>query len=150
MKKSIVLLMIVAVLTAFCSCGETKQVEKPKKEEVKEVITFEKALENVKELSKDSDLSNIGNFISDKDYVYILSDGSGLRVDGSDYWSKATTYTVSELNKQFGFKEVVLAKMDITRALDGTQSCENDDFKVTWTYHPDNGLNVIYEKIEKK
>lgn len=36
--------------------------------------------------------------------------------------------------------------MKMTRAIDGAQTDENEHFKVTWTYHPDEGLNVIYEK----
>ena len=33
-----------------------------------------------------------------------------------------------------------------TTALMGRQSAETDKYKVSWTYHPDNGLEVTYEK----
>ena len=36
-------------------------------------------------------------------------------------------------------------KMSSTRALDGTQSQNCGKYTVTWNYHPDNGLKVIYE-----
>ena len=36
--------------------------------------------------------------------------------------------------------------MGETRSMDGRQSDENDKYKVTWTYHPDKGLEVMYEK----
>jgi len=39
----------------------------------------------------------------------------------------------------------IVPKMAQTRALDGTQSDSWDDFEVSWTYHPDNGFNVIIE-----
>lgn len=31
-----------------------------------------------------------------------------------------------------------------TRALDGRQNAEWDDFSVSWSYHPDDGANVIF------
>lgn len=37
----------------------------------------------------------------------------------------------------------VLAQMDRTRSLDGRQSASWDHFTASWTYHPDNGLDVI-------
>lgn len=37
----------------------------------------------------------------------------------------------------------VLAQMESTRALDGMQSATWSTHKATWTYHPDNGLDVI-------
>jgi len=40
----------------------------------------------------------------------------------------------------------VLAKMHRTRALDGTQEHTWGDFTASWTYHPDDGLNVVIEE----
>lgn len=37
----------------------------------------------------------------------------------------------------------VVSQIDATRALDGMQKASWDRFAATWTYHPDNGLNVI-------
>lgn len=36
----------------------------------------------------------------------------------------------------------VIRHMDTTRALDGTQTDEWDDFRARWTYHPDVGMNL--------
>jgi hypothetical protein len=33
--------------------------------------------------------------------------------------------------------------MEQTRALDGRQSETWEDFSASWTYHPDNGLDVL-------
>ncbi|WP_283559449.1 hypothetical protein [Paenarthrobacter sp. PH39-S1] len=43
----------------------------------------------------------------------------------------------------------VIAKMDSTRALDGTQSGTWGNFPATWRYHPDNGFNVVIETVAK-
>jgi hypothetical protein len=39
----------------------------------------------------------------------------------------------------------VRAKMESTRALDGSQSADWDGIEATWSYHPDDGLDVILE-----
>jgi hypothetical protein len=39
----------------------------------------------------------------------------------------------------------VIFHMDSTRALDGMQADEWDGFHATWTYHPDDGINLIIE-----
>lgn len=49
-------------------------------------------------------------------------------------------------NKELDFNEALYSKMLNTSALMGRQSEENDRYKVSWTYHPDNGLEVTYEK----
>jgi hypothetical protein len=37
----------------------------------------------------------------------------------------------------------VIARMESTRALDGMQSATWSTYEVTWTYHPDDGLDLI-------
>lgn len=39
----------------------------------------------------------------------------------------------------------ISAQMDSTRALDGRQSAEFDGIKVSWVYHPDSGIDMIFE-----
>lgn len=49
-------------------------------------------------------------------------------------------------NEELGFNGSVYSKMMNTTALMGCQSAENDKYRVSWTYHPDDGLEVTYEK----
>ena len=49
-------------------------------------------------------------------------------------------------NEELGFNGSVYYKMLETSALMGRQSEENDKYKVSWTYHPNDGLEVTYEK----
>lgn len=37
----------------------------------------------------------------------------------------------------------VTTRMESTRALDGMQSWQWDDLEASWTYHPDDGLDII-------
>lgn len=48
-------------------------------------------------------------------------------------------------NEELGFNGSVYSKMLETTALMGRQSEENDKYIVSWTYHPDDGLEVTYE-----
>jgi hypothetical protein len=47
---------------------------------------------------------------------------------------------------KLGFSPAVYERMNRTRALDGTQSATADGVNVTWTYHPDNGLQAVFER----
>lgn len=49
-------------------------------------------------------------------------------------------------NEELGFNGSVYNKMMETTALMGRQTEENSKYKVSWTYHPDDGLEVTYEK----
>jgi len=39
--------------------------------------------------------------------------------------------------------DAVRGELAATRALDGRQSADWDDYHATWAYHPDSGLNMI-------
>lgn len=49
-------------------------------------------------------------------------------------------------NEEFGFNSSLYSEMLETNALMGRQRMENDKYRVSWTYHPDDGLEVTYEK----
>lgn len=49
-------------------------------------------------------------------------------------------------NEELGFNGSVYSQMMNTTALMGRQSAENNKYRVSWTYHPDDGLEVTYEK----
>jgi hypothetical protein len=68
-----------------------------------------------------------------------LTLGQGGDVSTAD--ALALTAVLAEL----GFSASVVDRMDSTRALDGTQTAEGDLAVAFWTYHPDNGLHVIFE-----
>lgn len=43
----------------------------------------------------------------------------------------------------------IIARMDSTRALDGTQNGTWAEFIASWTHHPDRGLNIVIETVAK-
>lgn len=49
-------------------------------------------------------------------------------------------------NEALGFTGALYSDMMKTTAIMGRQTEENNKYKVSWTYHPDDGLEVTYEK----
>lgn len=87
----------------------------------------------------------------DRYYCKIASDGSYLEIDSNpgdydDYTRYDALQYIKDINTALGFPDSLYKKMLKTRALDGTQHDENDRVKVSWTYHPDHGIEVLYEK----
>ncbi len=83
-------------------------------------------------------------------YFEISEDGKALYVDTNpydmtDYINSEVLEYVEEIHEELDISDVVYEKMLRTSAMDGMQSQECGKILVTWTYHPDEGLEVIYE-----
>lgn len=57
-----------------------------------------------------------------------------------------TLKAIRYANDELGFNGALYSKMLETTALMGRQTEETNKYKVSWTYHPDRGLEVTYEK----
>ncbi len=80
----------------------------------------------------------------DSPYIDLGDDGDTLIVDSEGEDSPgadlADVYIVLAV---LDVPESVVAQMGSTRALDGTRDATWDGMTATWTYHPDDGLDVI-------
>ena len=71
--------------------------------------------------------------------------------DSDDFtYSDYTTFSeandaIERVNKELGFSDALYEKMNTTTWSQGRQTDSNDKYTVTWTYHPDKGLEVMYE-----
>ena len=75
--------------------------------------------------------------VTDAGHTLIL-DGDGEDFNGG--------LKIEELACALNYMEVpsfVINIMDNTRAIDGIQREEYGNFKISWSYHPDNGLDVV-------
>lgn len=59
---------------------------------------------------------------------------------------KKALEAIKHANREFGFPGSLYDDMMKTSALMGRRSEENNKYKVTWSYHPDDGLEVTYTK----
>jgi len=66
-----------------------------------------------------------------------------INISGTDIYSMQTK--LSSMLKELGFSSAVMERMQLTRALDGTLTAQGTNCNVSWTYHPDHGLNMVFE-----
>lgn len=89
--------------------------------------------------------------IANETWCEIASDGSFMYIDTNpfdieDDNEADAIEAIEQINKKLGFSDSVYQKMMQTRSLDGRVSEENDKYEISWTFHPDIGMEVMYEK----
>lgn len=83
-------------------------------------------------------------------YVTLSDDKQSIKGDTNPYnndddYASSGFQSIKNINESLGLPEALWDKLLRTRALDGTQTATYDDIVLSWTYHPDNGLEIIYE-----
>ena len=83
-------------------------------------------------------------------YATLASDGSYLEIDTNpfdidDFTASGSLTAIQLTNAFLGLPDSVYRKMVQTNSLQGVQRHETENLVVSWTYHPDNGLEVMYE-----
>lgn len=104
-------------------------------------ITVEAAGPNLVEIYNEHCNSEWASVASDGSYLSIDTNPKDSKYNASDSAAIAGIFAV---NEALGLPDSVINKMGKTRALDGMQTVKGDGVEVAWTYHPDNGLEVIY------
>ncbi len=61
------------------------------------------------------------------------------------YIDNRTETRLKGMLRELGFSSAVIQRMYATRSLDGTLREESKKANVTWTYHPDGGLRIVFE-----
>ena len=94
-----------------------------------------------------------------EEWCTIASDGSYMKIDTNPTNEDSDDITwadyeaivipadekIKEINNALGFSDALYEKMNTTTWSQGVQTESNEDYTVTWTYHPDKGLEVMYE-----
>lgn len=83
--------------------------------------------------------------------VDIAADKSSMFIDGKgkDFGSGDVSIADIEcLLTALNTPDAVINKMNGTRALDGRQDGSWGNYEASWTYHPDDGLDIIIEVVE--
>jgi hypothetical protein len=78
--------------------------------------------------------------------VRIGDGGDTLSIDraGAEEMPGATMTQFSCILAELDVPDAVVDRMNNTRALDGYQEAEFDGIAVSWTYHPDDGVNMTF------
>lgn len=133
MKKIISFLLIGVMLFSLSACGDSKVKEEEVEEKISLTEVYEKCCDN-----------KVCKLASDGSYITVDTDSLGTGYSIPEQEEKAIE-SIYNINKELGIPESVVEKMSKTRALDGMQEEAFGDIVVNWTYHPDNGLEVMYE-----
>lgn len=86
-------------------------------------------------------------------YSELSPDGNCLMIDTNPNDSKSSSLnepvlrSVAKVNRFLGFPYDVYNEMEHTSSLDGVRRETNENFTVSWTYHPNKGLEVTYERL---
>ena len=108
--------------------------------------------------------SSGGSYVSSKDFndmfydikseswCDIAYDGTWMKLDTNpnnieDSFNSSAWYKIKSVLTQLGFPSSVAEEMNATRALDGRLSATHGRYEVTWTYHPDKGLEVLFKIV---
>jgi hypothetical protein len=77
----------------------------------------------------------------------ISDDGRSLTITGKGEAERtgASLRKITCVLAELDVPDAVVSRMDRTRALDGAQEAEWDGLRAWWTYHPDEGLEIIVE-----
>ena len=84
--------------------------------------------------------------LTSSQYVGVMDDGHSLMLDGRSDSSSVDGIEISDTScvlQQLGIPAYITMLMSNTRSVDGMQREEIDAYKIHWTYHPDNGLDII-------
>ena len=96
------------------------------------------------------DFNDMYSSIESESWCTIASDGSWMELDTNpydidDYYNSTALYKIKAVNSELGFSSAVYEEMLETRAIDGRQSATAGRYTVSWTYHPDRGMEVMYK-----
>lgn len=112
------------------------------------------ATANITVKEKGPDFKAIYDSLSDKTGITLGADASYLmadtnRYDLDDFSSSAVLYVIKDLNEDMGLPDSLWNDFLNTTWSMGKQqeTFEDVGVKVTWTYHPDKGLEVTYKLI---
>lgn len=86
-------------------------------------------------------------------YSELSPDENCLKIDTNPYDSETSSLnepvlrSVKKVNRFLGFPHDIYYEMEHTSSLDGVRREISGDFMVSWTYQPNKGLEVTYERI---
>ncbi|MEL7975770.1 hypothetical protein AAG589_07880 [Isoptericola sp. F-RaC21] len=83
------------------------------------------------------DDTTTGVTLADDDHTLVID------TQGDDDYEGADIETLAGILYQLDVPTRVVTLIESTRALDGMQSDTWDEFTATWSYHPDDGLEIV-------
>lgn len=100
-------------------------------------------------LTEKKNFSQMYGDIAGENWCTISTDGLSMKIDTnpddkSDYIESRAYSEIKEINRKLGFSDSIYESMGTTRSVDGERYATFENYKVSWKYHPDTGLEVQY------
>lgn len=76
--------------------------------------------------------------------IKLTDDGKSIVADSKNKYDTDTYYDILKIIRKLDLPSSLEDSMNTTNALMGKQTESYDDYEVSWSYHPDNGLDVIF------
>lgn len=138
MKRALALASILLALTAACGDGGDEDEPSPMAE------THEECTDKAEAVLEESEMTEE---YATEDFFSLADDGHTLQIGNAPGGTSMTALLTVPLAgcvlEELDAPSSVSAKMEQTRALDGTQTDDWDEYEISWTYHPDDGYSVI-------
>ncbi|MEW2385651.1 hypothetical protein AB0873_26665 [Micromonospora sp. NPDC047707] len=82
-------------------------------------------------------------------YAQLGDDGRTLTLQGAGEETRGLEYNILKCYwRALDVPDAIVAEIGATRALDGRQNGEWDTMRASWSYHPDNGLQMVFTTSE--
>lgn len=126
---------------AFESAGNYQDaaVRVTRAEDAQAEAEAEAAFEALKDKLEEADSACVSGKVS------LASDRMSLSVDSKDENDMAALKDILTIIEILELPDSVFDEMCNTTALMGKQNAQYGDFDISWSYHPDNGLDVIFK-----
>lgn len=152
MKRKMTIFLLVAILAVsvcvMAACNDDKGILTGGDEnkgddigQVQEKNPLESAVEEIKQQFSSISIDSCMNIADDWTYVEI--DTNPYNVD--DYYNATYNKIVTAFNEALDLPDYIENEMEHTNALMGVRTETVGDIEVSWSYHPNNGLNAIYK-----
>lgn len=138
-------------------CGKAIEVARDayyhSNEDTRKLVTNYNKLEDAEEEYNAVDLAYVYDKYCNSSWAELSSDESLLELDTNPFdiddgsiYDASRLLLIKTINKELNLPESLNKKMENTRALDGRQTDIYGVLEISWTYHPDQGLEVVYAK----
>lgn len=81
-------------------------------------------------------------------HSYLASDASSLTINGEDKYDTEAASDAFHVLNALGMPSYIKDEIEGTNSLMGRQRESANGYTVSWTYHPDNGLDIIFRVNE--
>ena len=147
MKKFVILFLSIALCLLFTGCSKRSDSQS----KTTSGVSVDEAKSKLEEVyTRYHEEFDYNYVLGTTKYFNLSSDKSSLKVDScfndnSVDDDPKVIEAIFNINSELGLPSSITTKMEATSSMDGMQSEDCGVYTVTWTYHPDRGLEVTYD-----